>query len=515
MRITRLLKIAMFLLSLFCFAEGYAKELKLSKNIVFVGEVLNKMPSGKGRIMCVDPKDKKNPAVIIEGYFIYGMITDAVLRTKGLDGFAVSGRFNYSVEIDDNKNQFLYVHAVNSSKVNYSHNNINVNNSRPATITINGIAVSFRFDKKSKVWEYQLIDNSDAVQETIAQTIEYPAAICPLELNSFGYSNSNLSEALCPIIISKNGLVQNGDITYKFSNSDEYCNGTLTIHSKGVFNIKSQSAWDGYREFPSAVVRKKSNDLNTISIEYKNGDLFEGVINNGGDIKKILGYNADFANIRPWEGVGKVNGQSEKWIKGETLTHRHNRLSYFLDDDLVLKVEQTSITEEEGKAEMKRREEEKIHQQTLEVMNKYWGDNKTVLFMGKVEFTKKTDDLLGLLFGFDHTFIEGKAVLYLDDSKRGRFMIVTTPTAKAFFYGRAKALQVSAFCRNEFTKKYLGEWEIQDNKIIIDSKECGKISSDGATVTYDGIMTSTLNLTHKTTESSVGHDIPEIDKNFK
>ncbi len=516
MKTTGLLKITMFLLFLLCFAEGYAKDkkLKLSKNIVYVGEVLDKQPYGKGQIKCLDPEDKENPTVTIEGRFNRGKITNAELHTKGFDGFAVLGDFDYFIETDNDKNQFLYVHTVYASKVYYSHNSISQNSSSPAFMKINGIDVSFRFDKKAESWDYQLIDKSNATQESITQIVEF-ANKCPEGLYPFGYNDSNLSKSLCPITISKGGLVLSGGITYKFNNSDEYSNGTLTINQKGVFNIKSDTEWNGYREFTDVVVKKKTNDQNTVTIEYKNGDLFEGVINSGMDIRAILGYNANSANIQPWEGTGKVNGKPEKWVKGETLTNKHKRLSVFLDEDLVLEVENGSITEDQGKNEMKRRKEESAYQKTLATMRKYWGNNKVVVFMGDVTLSEKNNQVLSSFMGFDRTYIGGKAILYLDDSNRGRFLMLPTPTAKAYSAGRGTALQIYTFCNDYATLKYKGIWEIENGIIYVDGKECGGISSDGTTVTHNGMLISKMKLHDKTTESSVGNEIPEIDEHFK
>lgn len=505
MKLNSYLKLLVLLLALSCLTNANAKdkETKLAKNIVFVGNIVEKAPMGLGTIKCTDPKDKENPILILEGTFNNTTIKDAVIKTTIFNGLGLTGDFSYSVKTDDDKNQVLVIHSITNSKINYSHNNITVNNAKIGQININHIGLSVRYDRNSKTWDYQLIGNSDIPQESITQTIEYPAAKCPIELSSFGYNNENLSKSLCPIVITKNGVAQSGGIKFLFTNSDEYCNNELNLHTGGSFNIASETVWSGHRVFETATVRKKESNNNTITIEYKNGDSFEGIVNNTEDIRKVLGYGSSFSSIKPWEGSGIVNGKPEKWIKGETLTKRHARLSEFLDEDLVLKVEQDSITEEQGKTIMRERENERIHQETLQVMRNYWGNNKQVGFEGEITGLPETDQVLSAMFGFDHTFITGKAMLALDDNKHGVFAFITEPNQKALSYGRGKALQIATFCRDEFTKKYSGEWKIKDNTIFIDGKECGTLSSDGKTVTYTGMLSSKMKLTITSIESAI------------
>lgn len=465
-----ILKATMLLvLSLFC-VTVYAKpeKIKYGKNILYVGGTykLNgeKVPYGQGLLTLFD-KDKDIPTIEIAGEFqsinqnSKGMykIEEASLRSTGMSIRSFSGTINYSIEADKNNSNvsLLFDGAINHSPILFAGKGI-------SEIGVNELCLKLSYDKEQKAWNAQL-ENPNC--EILNQRI-------PAVLSNLNYAESDIQTVISEVTYS-NGEITFDNPTFKLKDRGSFSNNKLTF-SDGSFFVLNGKKWHGSKKLANGVLSKKETSENC-QITYNNGRTYEGTIKTTLiDLIKAK----EIGEAEYVDGVLTSNGTSEKWINGESFTKRHERLSGFLDADLVAAVEDGSLSESaatQKQEELNRqREEDRKSEIVKGILDDWFAGRNQITFKGK-EIGRLSEASAGIGFVEGDILYDCKLVLNKDGN--GTFTYKLSPTESAFnnqriHYMRSGGKQrhgdfVTDFCNTINSKlgSESGKWYIDGSKL--------------------------------------------------
>lgn len=502
-----ILKATMLLiLSFFC-VTTYAKpeKIKYGKHILYVGETIKlqgeKVPYGQG-VLTLFEKDKDDPTINIVGEFrpndqnSKGMliIENASMRSTYIGVRSFSGKISCSIEADKNNSNvsLLFDGAINHSPILVAGKGI-------SEIGVNELCLKLSYDKEQKAWNAQL-ENPNC--EILDQRI-------PAVLSNLNYAESDIQTVISEVTYS-NGEITFDNPTFKLKDGGSFSNNKLTF-SDGSYYVINGNKWHGSKKFADGVLTKNENSEDC-HISYNNGNTYDGTI------KAKLVNLVRAKEIKETEyvdGVLTSNGTSEKWINGESFTKRHERLSGFLDADLVAAVEDGSLSESaatQKQEELNRqREEAKKKANVEELLQEWFGNSNTVTFKAKAIGKPTKESLggfreLGLKVGdivYDCTLVlrkdnTGTVTYRLSPSEQ------TTADQTIHYKNNGAKIRhgayVAEFCNtiNGSAEPESGEWSI-DGGVLKFKKWNFEISEDHKKITWKFLEYITLELTGKST----------------
>lgn len=503
------------IITLLTFLLGFAErieakpgKIKLSKTIIYEGEVEDKAPKGQGTLRCLDPSDKEVSVIVINGVFDGLTIDNAKLSTLGFHGLELQGPLKLA--IDESEKNKVYL-SVNLSKGQLSHDNIDSLGLVFNAIIIENLNVCFLMDKSIKKWS--MGNREDDFAKNSEKTVELLGINCPNELSSFDYLTSDLSKAEGTICLSEEALALKGHVKYNFNNGDIYKNKILNYSLTGYLEF-TDNGWKGKRVFKNGIKVQAEKGSDDVTIDFPNNRSYKGTLIPDIRIEDLFHKKTNDPFIRFLNGIETVNGKEEKWIDGESFTNRHRRLSHSLDEDLVAAIEGDSLSEDQAETIMEERiqERERAYEESHpsgtggDVLQKWFGKSDVTfkcnasgevykeMVKGKMRSSGEGLAELGIEEGeiiYDCTLVlnangNGKLITYLRPSERSRQIQRIHYTA----YGTKQRHfdYVQQFCDAISGKDLIeGHWTIEDGKIILGKKSL-KIDSDDLTITYNHVV---------------------------
>ena len=348
----------------------------------------------------------------------------------------------------------------------------------------------FSYDKEIKSWNTQLENPSCEVCNTLM----------PAKLSNLNYTKSDLQIVVCEVTYSKEEIAFDNPV-FKLKDGGSFSNNKLT-YSDGSFFVLNESKWHGRKKLANGVLNKNENSENCL-ISYDNGSTYEGTIKSTlNDLIKAR----EIGEAEYVDGVLTSNGTSEKWINGESFTKRHERLSGFLDADLVAAVENGSLSESAATQKQKelnrQREEERLTANAIRIKDGWFANRKSVTFSCKniigeplnaAELAKEgiisdeqaksssTFDMLSEL-GMSNGDILYDITVKLNNDNSGIFIIKATPSEStvgnntihyAKYGGKVRHYDcVADLCNRLNTIGHKeGIWKLEKNVINIDGNK--------------------------------------------
>lgn len=456
-------------------------KVKYGKYIVYEGEVVNKEPMGLGRLSLISPSDKKNMAMVIAGDFNGNKVVNATVKSAILPEMTFPEK-NAQIEFipEGEKGK--------ADRVTFSFPEFTSSNSNGMTYTVDSLKILFSIANKG--WNVQSFPQKFKVKTNFCY--------CPDVVEKYwGW----------PKRIEYMATLNNGHFEISSDSSmlfyDDYCyidkddtfyhlqNGKVSSDSK--FKIgKNGETWSGVRLLPDGT--EISGDEDEVVVRFRDmtysgtlDDPMQPVISS---LKSFNELHFDNGVLRNSDGsIRYINGESEDVIKSRLVNAR-------VEDDLIDEVLDGDITEQEAVSTQRDRERIAAENKKLaELMHSKWNCDE-ILFSGATHGTSDGDQVLNMIFNIDHTYFEGKAMLALDSKGEGVFAVIVEPAAKVYNMSRPQQMQVMDVCQ-KLLKNIQGRWSIDGNDILIDGNQVAKLSADGKSVIYEGMLGSKMTIEEK------------------
>ena len=530
-----------------CSSNILAKEgtIKYGKFLVYEGEVENKLPSGSGTLYLLNPKNKKENFCTISGVFADNVIASkydplhpltsenpAQFSSVNFADFSATGSVTLRYKGDKKKCQSFDVILKDCT----IKGDIKVKLEDGTEKTVPEIIANLftiSFTQTDEGWHYEIENQAPTselekvfytdseissnvftaetgnslLQSSVVDKFKYSTKRA---IARFGIDKYYISAKTSPIYVINNDLAYSN---YKFFNTKYHS----TFYTYG-------DSWRGDVILDDETMVSKKAGEKTLNIVFPDGSKFVGTLTEN-SIFFPLYKNTVITPSLFYEGEYTKDGNTERWIKGESLSVLHKRIVNLYDEDLVAKIESGSVKEDEAASIQRIRENEKaaaerearekaenekaaaerearVKAEYAAILQSRWKCSD-ILFGGRFKGTIDGDKVFRALWGIDHTYFDGEVLLALNADGEAAFAALSWPSQKAIYEGRGRALQVNFLCQDGFTKRIEnGKWSIEGEKIIVTGMAEDwtlTINKGGQTIkcSMRGMLASTLKIMQK------------------
>lgn len=361
--------ILFFATLILCIGIGGAKEqkIKYGKYVYYEGEVVNKQPMGIGKLIFVSPENKKQAIASIEGRFDNNQIYDANITSTLLPALKTTG-----------EQPITFIPMGDMGKINtiqFDFSNVSFNGQR-SVVTFG--AFSTKMEIENKEWKFIRPESIPVMTDAIE--VPLPSTITqywnnPNNVLTYAKLNSGKMDIPSSKVIYNFGdyfLLKHFDISDK--NKHAFYKGSVNV--KGIdFLITANE--DGFIIFPeTAQGTRILRDGTVIKRNSQNSEIIEAVSPSG---NKYIGSAISpmtlfsqslksFSELRFKDGTLTTPTGVTRYVNGKSEDNIKTRLnqSGVVEKDLIEKVLNRKINEQEAIAEHKRIQKEKEEKERLE-----------------------------------------------------------------------------------------------------------------------------------------------------
>lgn len=493
----RTINLLLFTIVSFCFAitlNAKNGTIKFGKNIIYEGNVEDKIPLGEGVLKLYDPLKKGDFVLSISGEFDNNIIKEASINSLFFPNITIQGDVSFDCEGSKGKALTLNIsfpsNIIKCDQL-YSHRGNKINEIRTGNLWMKFSQI----DPKAN-WAFNY------GQKEADSFYAFYADKVPQELVKLHYSDSNIKRfyGLFRISSENNRIFSKDYPLVELTDSSSFSADKLYYKDGKVVSLKAKT-WEGSKKLKNGIIVELKNGVFTLN--FSENHKYVGTLKN--EIFYPLYADLDNPQFEFYSGIETQNGQKTEWINGESFEQRHERLKSVLRDKWVNLVESNELTEDQALAKQKEEDESiRVAEERAAILKSRWG-GRQVLFEGKAIIPQEANAMFRTMFNLDNSYIEATACLVLDDTGQGNFALLTEPSQKAWGEGRGKLLQVNSFCQ-DFNRKYKkeGTWTIEGNKILLNNEETNlTIGKDGKTISYEKLFYSTMKISMVKQESAV------------
>lgn len=514
------MKKLLFILLMFAIgltASAKPDKIKYGKFLVYEGEVTDKQPSGNGVLTAINPDNKKENILKIEGVFNGTNISYPHITSQGfMPDMEVKGNVQIEVigKVGKVESFSLILDKVRAtSKVQDK-----AATSHGKEISIDKLTL--RLSSMESKWSVSYEGSGNEAKGTF----DYIHSIIGNDQRKYGdsefYGSQDVNDL--PKVLSSLGYNTNKEHLAlhiekdRFIIDDSYIdlgNNAYVFYNNFFINTKNKinffgvedNNWIGTREFADGTTVKKAEEDDHIVINYGNQKKYEGTI--VGDVLSLVEADCDINNIKYKEGyLYEKDNAAVRYLFGEPYDSLHKRLQSEMSEELIADVESGKLTESEAITkyqEQIRQEEEaqqaKANESSLrKMLNSHWNAD-AVAFEGTITSSEEGSGAWRTYFGINPAYFTGKAILALDCYGVAAFVFVPEPSRSAANGGRGRVLQVNSFCQKLTNVVEKGDYRIEERTLYIDDKKFGTFSSDWKTFTHEeqGMLQSVMKVTKK------------------
>ncbi len=348
-----LLILALTLFSFNITVEAKDGKVKYGKYIFYEGEIEDDVPNGQGTLVVTRLKDKGTAFISITGTFKDKTITNANFNATDFNALEFEGDMTFEPKGEKGKAMEIVFHL---GKGNLFHDDIEYKYRKIRNITITDLLINVSATKQSENWAIGYGPNA-------AQSIGFQAIVpnmpLPRNLDLLGYSPEKIKGFFADFTINEVLVNCTEDGHFVFSDGATFSKDELKFTDGDIVRLANND-WTGAMTYADGTHISKDN-ADLFKIDFKNGDSYVGTLKRN-TLQDLARRGTDHPNFKYNNGVFTSEGVDEKWINGESFTHRHARLLELMREELVLAVEKDSLTEEQA---IKREKELKVEDAKL------------------------------------------------------------------------------------------------------------------------------------------------------
>lgn len=344
-------------------AEAKNDKVKYGKYIYYEGETENDVPHGQGTLVVTRLKDKSTAFISVTGTFNDKTIKNANFNATDFNALEFEGDMSFEPRGEKGKAMEIVFHL---GKGDLFHDDIEYKYRKIRNISISDLVINVSATKQSEDWAIGFGPNA-------AQSIGFQAIVpnmpLPRNLDLLGYSPEKMKGFFADFTMNEVLVNCTEEGRFVFYDGATFCKDEIKFIDGDVVRLANND-WTGAMTYADGTHISKDN-ADLFKIDFKNGDSYVGTLKRN-TLQDLARRGTDHPNFKYNNGVFTSEGVDEKWINGESFTHRHARLLELMREELVLAVEKDSLTEEQA---IKREKELKVEDAKLAARRLQFSDD--------------------------------------------------------------------------------------------------------------------------------------------